>query len=184
MSGGRGIQHPRPSLARRARRAGCWARHSRVAAGSRPPPHDSLMISTAGASTGLRIGTAGWGLPRAWRGEFPIGGSYLERYAARFAAVEINSSFYRQHRRSVYERWAAVVRRDRSADGAFYYSVRTTGVYCRPSCAARLARRENVRFHSSREEAERAGFRPCKRYQPDQLSLVEQTPSRSPRFAG
>jgi len=67
------------------------------------------MISTAGASTGLRIGTAGWGLPRAWRGEFPNGGSYLERYAARFAAVEINSSFYRQHRRSVYERWAAVV---------------------------------------------------------------------------
>ena len=42
------------------------------------------------------------------------------------------------------ERWEALVRRDRSADGAFYYSVRTTGVYCRPSCAARPARRENV----------------------------------------
>ena len=67
------------------------------------------MISTAGASTGLRIGTAGWGLPRIWRGEFPPDGSYLERYAARFDAAEINSSFYRQHRRGVYERWAASV---------------------------------------------------------------------------
>jgi AraC family transcriptional regulator of adaptative response/methylated-DNA-[protein]-cysteine methyltransferase len=66
------------------------------------------------------------------------------------------------------ERWDAVVRRDRSADGVFYYSVRTTGVYCRPSCAARLARRENVRFHTTCAEAERAGFRPCKRCRPDQ----------------
>lgn len=67
------------------------------------------MISTPGASTGLRIGTAGWGLPRLWRAEFPGEGSYLERYATRFSAVEINSSFYRQHRRAVYERWAAAV---------------------------------------------------------------------------
>lgn len=67
------------------------------------------MISTPAASTGLRIGTAGWGLPRVWRAEFPAEGSYLERYAARFPAVEINSSFYRQHRRTVYERWAAAV---------------------------------------------------------------------------
>ncbi|HKP14617.1 MAG TPA: DUF72 domain-containing protein, partial [Gemmatimonadaceae bacterium] len=51
----------------------------------------------------------GWGLPRIWRGEFPPDGSYLERYAARFDAAEINSSFYRQHRRGVYERWAASV---------------------------------------------------------------------------
>jgi uncharacterized protein YecE (DUF72 family) len=57
----------------------------------------------------LRIGTAGWGLPRLWRDQFPAEGSYLERYAARFSAVEINSSFYRQHRRVVYERWAAAV---------------------------------------------------------------------------
>ena len=67
------------------------------------------MISTPGASTGLRVGTAGWGLPRIWRAEFPPDGSYLERYATRFSAVEINSSFYRQHRRTVYERWAAAV---------------------------------------------------------------------------
>ena len=71
-------------------------------------------------------------------------------------------------------RWAAVARRDRSADGAFYYSVRTTGVYCRPSCASRLALRENVRFHSSCEEAERAGFRPCKRCRPNESGLAEQ----------
>ncbi len=56
-----------------------------------------------------RVGTAGWGLPRQWRSRFPDEGSYLERYATRFNAVEINSSFYRQHRRAVYERWAASV---------------------------------------------------------------------------
>lgn len=72
------------------------------------------------------------------------------------------------------DRWAAVVRRDRSADGRFYYSVRTTGVYCRPSCASRRARRENVRFHATREEAERAGVRPCKRCRPNEPALAEQ----------
>lgn len=56
----------------------------------------------------------------------------------------------------------------------FYYSVRTTGVYCRPSCAARLARRENVRFHSTCEEAEQAGFRPCQRCRPNEPALTEQ----------
>jgi AraC family transcriptional regulator of adaptative response/methylated-DNA-[protein]-cysteine methyltransferase len=65
-------------------------------------------------------------------------------------------------------RWAAVVARDRGADGTFYYSVRTTGIYCRPSCGARLPRPENVRFHADRAEAEQAGFRPCKRCRPDQ----------------
>jgi AraC family transcriptional regulator of adaptative response/methylated-DNA-[protein]-cysteine methyltransferase len=71
-------------------------------------------------------------------------------------------------------RWASVVARSAAADGTFFYSVRTTGVYCRPSCASRLARPENVRFHSSPEEAESAGFRPCKRCKPDQSSLPEQ----------
>ena len=70
-------------------------------------------------------------------------------------------------------RWAAVVARDRAADGAFFYSVRTTGVYCRPSCAARRARPENVSFHASREEAERAGFRPCRRCRPDGQSPAD-----------
>jgi AraC family transcriptional regulator, regulatory protein of adaptative response / methylated-DNA-[protein]-cysteine methyltransferase len=71
-------------------------------------------------------------------------------------------------------RWGAVATRDSRADGQFFYSVRTTGVYCRPSCAARGARPENVDFHVSTEAAERAGFRPCKRCKPDQLSLAGQ----------
>src|SRR5688500_14213666 len=70
-------------------------------------------------------------------------------------------------------RWAAVVARDRAADGAFYYSVETTGVYCRPSCAARRPNPKNVRFHRTRAEAERAGFRPCKRCKPDQPPLEQ-----------
>jgi AraC family transcriptional regulator, regulatory protein of adaptative response / methylated-DNA-[protein]-cysteine methyltransferase len=68
-------------------------------------------------------------------------------------------------------RWQAVIACDASFDGQFYYSVETTGVYCRPSCAARLAKRANVRFHDTRADAERAGFRPCKRCKPDQPSL-------------
>lgn len=71
-------------------------------------------------------------------------------------------------------RWAAVAARDRKADGTFIYSVRTTGVYCRPSCAARLARPEHIRFHASCEAAEKAGFRPCKRCRPDLPSQHEQ----------
>lgn len=70
-------------------------------------------------------------------------------------------------------RWAAVVARDPGADGAFYYSVRTTGVYCRPSCAARRARPENISFHTTREGAEKAGLRPCKRCKLDQPPLAE-----------
>lgn len=69
-------------------------------------------------------------------------------------------------------RWQAVVARDGSADGTFYYSVRTTGVYCRPSCAARPARPENVGFHASAAAAEAAGYRPCKRCEPDQPPLA------------
>ncbi|WP_337187485.1 DUF72 domain-containing protein [Phenylobacterium sp.] len=55
---------------------------------------------------GRRLGTAGWSIPRAVAGEFPAEGAGLERYAARFNAVEINTSFYRPHRRETYERWA------------------------------------------------------------------------------
>ncbi len=71
-------------------------------------------------------------------------------------------------------RWPRVQARDASADGRFFYSVKTTGVYCRPSCAARPARPENVAFHASAVDAQAAGFRPCKRCKPDQPSLVEQ----------
>jgi AraC family transcriptional regulator of adaptative response/methylated-DNA-[protein]-cysteine methyltransferase len=65
------------------------------------------------------------------------------------------------------ERWATVERRDRRADGAFYCAVRTTGVYCRPSCAGRPLRR-NVSFYETRGAARQAGFRPCKRCRPDE----------------
>jgi AraC family transcriptional regulator of adaptative response/methylated-DNA-[protein]-cysteine methyltransferase len=71
------------------------------------------------------------------------------------------------------QRYQAVSQRDRAADGHFVYAVTTTGVYCRPSCAARLARRENMRFHESCVAAERAGFRACKRCLPNGPSLEE-----------
>lgn len=71
-------------------------------------------------------------------------------------------------------RWVAVQAHDARADGTFFYSVKTTGVYCRPSCGARPARPENVAFHATAADAERAGFRPCRRCKPDQPSLTEQ----------
>jgi AraC family transcriptional regulator of adaptative response/methylated-DNA-[protein]-cysteine methyltransferase len=71
-------------------------------------------------------------------------------------------------------RWAAVLARDAAADGKFFYSVKTTGVYCRPSCASRTARRENVAFHATAAAAERAGFRPCKRCKPNEAPLAAQ----------
>lgn len=71
-------------------------------------------------------------------------------------------------------RWAAVLARDPAAEGQFYYSVRTTGVYCRPTCPARAANPENVQFHATRAAAEAAGFRPCRRCKPDQPPLAQQ----------
>jgi len=71
-------------------------------------------------------------------------------------------------------RWAAVAARDAGADGRFFYSVKTTGVYCRPSCGARLPRPENVAFHPSTQAAEAAGFRACQRCRPDQPPLSQQ----------
>ena len=68
------------------------------------------------------------------------------------------------------ERWEAVIHREKNADDAFVYSVKTTGVYCRPSCPARLAHRENVAFHPTPKEAERSGFRACKRCKPNDPS--------------
>jgi AraC family transcriptional regulator, regulatory protein of adaptative response / methylated-DNA-[protein]-cysteine methyltransferase len=70
-------------------------------------------------------------------------------------------------------RWNAVCRRDRSADGAFVIAVLTTGVFCLPSCAARRPLRENVRFYAGSAEAERAGFRPCKSYRPNEVAFTE-----------
>jgi len=59
--------------------------------------------------TAYRIGCAGWTIPKAHKSEFPADGSHLQRYAARFPAVEINSSFYRPHRPATWSRWAESV---------------------------------------------------------------------------
>ena len=68
------------------------------------------------------------------------------------------------------EAWAAVLRRDRSFDGHFVTGVLTTGIYCRPSCAARHPKRENVRFFATGEEARAAGLRSCLRCRPDEVT--------------
>jgi AraC family transcriptional regulator of adaptative response/methylated-DNA-[protein]-cysteine methyltransferase len=75
------------------------------------------------------------------------------------------------------KRWQAVQARDRSADGAFVYAVRSTGIYCRPSCASRKPRREQVEFFSLPEAAEQRGFRACLRCRPRLARL------RDPRAA-
>ena len=71
-------------------------------------------------------------------------------------------------------RWSAVLRRDRNADGQFLYAVKTTGVYCRPSCGARRALRTHVTFYASCDEAERMGYRPCKRCRPREAGIARE----------
>jgi AraC family transcriptional regulator of adaptative response/methylated-DNA-[protein]-cysteine methyltransferase len=71
------------------------------------------------------------------------------------------------------EAWQAVLARDRSFDGCFVTGVHSTGIYCRPSCAARQPRRENVRFYASVAEAEAAGLRGCKRCRPGDIARDE-----------
>lgn len=71
-------------------------------------------------------------------------------------------------------RWARVLARDPTADDKFFYSVATTGVYCRPSCPSRHARPRNVRFHNSIADAQAAGFRACQRCNPDQPTAATQ----------
>jgi AraC family transcriptional regulator of adaptative response/methylated-DNA-[protein]-cysteine methyltransferase len=68
-------------------------------------------------------------------------------------------------------RWARIVVRDKTADGRFWYSVSTTGVYCRPSCPSRVANPINVQLHDTLEDAKATGFRPCKRCNPDGPSI-------------
>ncbi len=71
------------------------------------------------------------------------------------------------------ERWQAVQRRDPAFDGKFVFAVRTTGIYCRASCASRPAKRENVAFFQTVAEAETAGYRACKRCRPDKLGAPD-----------
>lgn len=80
----------------------------------------------------------------------------LRRYAAPVANPETLDE----------TRWQHVIARNKAADGQFVYAVKTTGVYCRPSCPSRLAKPINVSFHASAAEAEAAGFRPCRRCHP------------------
>jgi AraC family transcriptional regulator of adaptative response/methylated-DNA-[protein]-cysteine methyltransferase len=68
-------------------------------------------------------------------------------------------------------RWARIVARDKTADGHLWYSVSTTGVYCRPSCPSRTANPRNVQLHDTLESAKATGFRPCKRCNPDGPSI-------------
>ena len=70
-------------------------------------------------------------------------------------------------------RWEAVCRRDHEADGVFVFAVKTTGVFCRPSCPARQPKRQNVRFFTLDAEAIAAGFRPCKRCKPTDVSVQQ-----------
>jgi AraC family transcriptional regulator of adaptative response/methylated-DNA-[protein]-cysteine methyltransferase len=65
--------------------------------------------------------------------------------------------------------WRATLARDKQADGAFFFAVKSTQIYCRPSCPARRPLRRNTLFFSSRQEAERHGFRPCRRCKPDEI---------------
>src|SRR5262249_10568371 len=68
-------------------------------------------------------------------------------------------------------RWAKIVARDKTADGHVWYSVATTGVYCRPSCPSRTANPRNVQLHDSLESARATGFRACRRCNPEGASL-------------
>jgi AraC family transcriptional regulator of adaptative response/methylated-DNA-[protein]-cysteine methyltransferase len=68
-------------------------------------------------------------------------------------------------------RWARILARDKAADGAFWYSVTTTRVYCRPSCPSRMANPKNVRLHDQLADARATGYRPCKRCNPEGASV-------------
>ncbi len=72
------------------------------------------------------------------------------------------------------ESWDAVLKKDFSRDGQFYFAVKTTGIYCRPSCPSRTPKRANVSFYSTTAAAREAGFRACLRCAPDGLSKRQQ----------
>ncbi|EXJ59565.1 hypothetical protein A1O7_03711 [Cladophialophora yegresii CBS 114405] len=74
------------------------------------------------------------------------------------------------------QRWSAIVSRNPNAAGAFVYAVKTTGIYCRPDCKARLARRANILFFDSGPLAKEAGYRACKRCKPELLAAQQEDP--------
>src|SRR5271168_761520 len=88
-----------------------------------------------------------------------------------------NKMLRRNQRPAAEARWNAVQSRDRASDGVFVYAVRSTGIYCRPSCPSRKPRREQVVFFPLPEAAEQQGFRACRRCRPRTINL------RDPRAA-
>lgn len=87
-----------------------------------------------------------------------------------YAQGVMNTLATRQQGTNEDPRYRAIVERDRELDGTFYYSVRTTGIYCKPSCASRRPLPQNVEFHRSPQDAERGGYRACKRCKPNEAS--------------
>src|ERR1700730_8069303 len=129
------------------------------------------MSSEIGWAASLAIGNVktGPGVEQAANGLMMI--SLTE--AMRTNMTMIHEEHRRQNQAVVANdpRWARIVARDRTADGHLWYSVLTTGVYCRPSCPSRIANPKNVLLHDTIEQAKATGFRPCKRCHPDGLSV-------------
>ena len=73
---------------------------------------------------------------------------------------------------SSHSRWLALTQRTPSSHSSFLYGVKSTKIYCRPTCSARLARRANVVFYDTEDQARRDGFRPCMRCKPDVTTFV------------
>src|SRR5271170_3453866 len=101
----------------------------------------------------------------------------LSEMPARSNSAKLSEAQSGKAESSDYQRWNAVVARDSGHDGKFVFAVSSTGVYCRPSCAARRPRRENVAFFSRPEQAEKAGFRACLRCRPRSFSGNPQSDS-------
>ena len=78
--------------------------------------------------------------------------------------------------------WAAFMRRDRAWDGRVIGAVKTTGIYCKPSCPARRPKRENVDFYATAEEARAAGYRPCLRCKPDEVGRDREAVAKAVKF--
>jgi AraC family transcriptional regulator, regulatory protein of adaptative response / methylated-DNA-[protein]-cysteine methyltransferase len=94
--------------------------------------------------------------------------------ASKEAAIPISLEFFMNVDSIESDRWQAIVHRLPSADGTFLYGVKTTGIYCRPTCSSRQPKQTNVLFFDSCTEAETAGFRSCKRCNPRSLSPQQQ----------
>src|SRR5437773_8603210 len=75
-------------------------------------------------------------------------------------------------------KWKAVLSRNHSYDGAFVFALRSTGIYCRPSCPAKRSNRDNAVFFAGPDEAEQSGFRPCRRCNPKDLEASDRKSTR------